>query len=284
MLLKAGYYYDESINDNRDLPPKGHNLFVMSSGHSKPISRPCIETVHRSRRDFQLLYIQQGKVHYFDKDNTEHIAYEGSFILYKPLEFQRYQFRLEENADIYWCHFSGPYAEILLKKYNLYNERVIVLSHKIKFRHLYTSMRLALENKPKYYTEICSHYLQALIVTIGSEVENEKEKDNIPETTKNAIKYISEYYFKNITVTDLAKTVMSNKNTLTRQFVKYLNCTPKKYINKFRIEKAKTFLLQTNHKINEIALSVGFQDPLHFSTAFRSETGISPREFRNQNK
>ena len=145
-------------------------------------------------------------------------------------------------------------------------------------------MRLALENKPKYYVELCSLHLQELIVSIGSVMENKLFQDSLPNTFKNALEYIHKHYYKNITVIELAKIAASNKVTLTRQFKKYLKCTPKKYLNKYRINKAKILLLQTEHKINEIAIAVGFQDPLYFSTAFQTETGLSPREFRNQSK
>lgn len=284
MLFKAGYYYDKTITQNRDIPPKKEMIFVISAGHSRPISKQCVETVHLSRKDYQLLYVNKGMLHYFNIDNTEHIVPEGSFLLYKPLEYQKYYMYLSENADIYWCHFSGTFVESLLKNYDIYDKKTIALSPDKKFRKLYSSMRLALENKPMYYMELCSLYLQELIITIGGEIKNQHSQNNIPSSLNYAINYIHEHYYEDIIVTDLAKICASNKITLTRHFEKYLNCSPKKYINKFRIKKAKILLLQSEYKINEISSAVGFQDPLYFSTAFRAETGMSPREYRNQNK
>ena len=284
MLLKGGYYFDSLKKSNRDIPPKGHILFVLSSGHSKPITVPYIETIHPPRQDYQLIYVHHGAIRYFDKDGTEHIAPEGSFLLYKPLEYQKYILYLKENAEIYWCHFSGTFAEILLKNYNIYDKKIITLSSKTKYRRLYTSLRTTLENKPKYFVELCSLYLQELIVTIGSDMESNLIQNSMPIALKNAVEYIHEYYYENITIAVLVKIAASNKITLTKQFEKYLQCSPKKYLNKFRIEKAKTLLLQTEYKIKEIASAVGYQDPLYFSTVFHEETSFSPREFRNQNK
>lgn len=284
VLLKAGFYYDRTIKIDRDIPPKGHTIFVMSAGHSKPTTKPYIETVHLPRRDYQIIYVHRGTMHYFDKNGTEFIAPEGSFVLYKPLEYQKYIIYLNENSDIYWCHFAGAFAEVLLKNYKLLEQKLIILSSHNKYRRLYTAMRTALENKPKFYIELCGLYLQELIITIGSEIDNKLSQDNMPDSLKIALEYIHEHYFENITVMGLAKISASNKITLTRQFEKHLQCSPKKFLNKFRIDRAKTLLLQTDHKINEIALAVGFQDPLYFSTAFRTEIGISPREYRNQNR
>lgn len=284
MLLKGGYYYDSKFKSDRDIPPKGHVLFVLSSGHSKPITKPYIETIHPTRKDYQMIYVHHGTMHYFDKDGTEHIAPEGSFLLYKPLEYQRYILYLNDKSEIYWCHFSGTFAETLLKNYDIYDKKLITISSKTKYRRLYTALRTTLENKPKHFVELCSLYLQELIVTIGSDMESNPMQNSIPIALKNVIEYIHEHYFENITIAILVKIAASNKITLTRQFEKYLQCSPKKYLNKFRIEKSKVLLLQTDYKIKEIASAVGYQDPLYFSTVFHEETGLSPREFRNQNK
>lgn len=49
----------------------------------------------------------------------------------------------------------------------------------------------------------------------------------------------------------------------------------------FVIEKAKDRLLGSELTISEIAYSLGFEYPQHFSKLFRSKTGMSPAKFRN---
>ena len=49
------------------------------------------------------------------------------------------------------------------------------------------------------------------------------------------------------------------------------------------IEKAKTELLGTDNSIGEVAYSLGFEYPNHFSKLFKSKTGMSPAQYRNQN-
>ena len=44
--------------------------------------------------------------------------------------------------------------------------------------------------------------------------------------------------------------------------------------------KAKQLLEVTAKSVQEIALEVGFEDPLYFSRRFRLRVGISPREYR----
>ncbi len=49
-----------------------------------------------------------------------------------------------------------------------------------------------------------------------------------------------------------------------------------------RLKKAKSMLLETDKPIADIAFEVGFSTAAYFSTAFKSKTGQSPKEFKNQ--
>ena len=47
------------------------------------------------------------------------------------------------------------------------------------------------------------------------------------------------------------------------------------------LEKAKDLLIGTNSPVYEIAYSLGFEYPQHFSKLFKQKTGRSPSEYRN---
>jgi AraC-like DNA-binding protein len=55
------------------------------------------------------------------------------------------------------------------------------------------------------------------------------------------------------------------------------------HIHLFIIDKAKTSLLNSNLSVSEIAYSLGFKYPQHFSKLFKTKTGLSPGEYRNSN-
>lgn len=55
----------------------------------------------------------------------------------------------------------------------------------------------------------------------------------------------------------------------------------REHIHFFLIERAKTRLLGSADSISEIAYSLGFEHPQHFSKLFRSKTGMSPGEYRH---
>lgn len=55
------------------------------------------------------------------------------------------------------------------------------------------------------------------------------------------------------------------------------------HIHYFLIDRAKTKLLSTDEPISQIAYSLGFGYPNHFSKLFKSKTGMSPMEYRSRN-
>ncbi len=68
-----------------------------------------------------------------------------------------------------------------------------------------------------------------------------------------------------------------------RKMKQATGCSPKEYINKKRVHRAAYLISTTSKTISEIAMAVGFNDPLYFSRAFKSEYKCSPKEWRKLN-
>ena len=84
------------------------------------------------------------------------------------------------------------------------------------------------------------------------------------------------------TVNEMAQMLNMSKNQFNIFFVKQAGMTPKKYVDKLKMEHAKKELLNTSKNLTIIAEDLGYSDPFHFSKRFKQITGISPNDFRNQ--
>ncbi len=69
-----------------------------------------------------------------------------------------------------------------------------------------------------------------------------------------------------------------------RIFNSALGMSPNRWLRSIRIEQARRRLVESNDQIGDIAFQVGYRDQFHFSKDFRALTGISPREFRMQER
>lgn len=59
-----------------------------------------------------------------------------------------------------------------------------------------------------------------------------------------------------------------------------MNRSPKEYLTEYRIKQACRLLRETTLSVSAIAYSVGFENNLYFSKAFRKQKGKSPSEYR----
>ena len=54
---------------------------------------------------------------------------------------------------------------------------------------------------------------------------------------------------------------------------------PTRYIQQYRVEKAKTLLVNSAGSVEEIALAVGFANSSYFCKVFKATAGMTPSEF-----
>lgn len=52
--------------------------------------------------------------------------------------------------------------------------------------------------------------------------------------------------------------------------------SPRRWVERQRIERARQLLADTSDPVSAIAAAVGFSDPFHFTNRFRAVTGVSP--------
>ena len=86
-----------------------------------------------------------------------------------------------------------------------------------------------------------------------------------------------------LTADKAAKICGHDRRRLSRE-LRERGTTLSKEIAKLRADKASRQLVSTDHRVAEIAETVGFTDPTVFSRAFKNWTGQSPREYRRTHK
>ena len=70
---------------------------------------------------------------------------------------------------------------------------------------------------------------------------------------------------------------------LSKLFTQVKGITIEKYSILHRIEYAKELLCYNQMTISEIAYTLDYSSPAHFSKSFKETTGMSPKQFREQN-
>ncbi len=97
---------------------------------------------------------------------------------------------------------------------------------------------------------------------------------------RKAMAFIHEHFAEPITRREIARHVSIAEDYLTYCFRQELGTTPIKYLQRYRVNRARSLLRESDTTITEIARMVGFSDSGYFSRIFHRETGMSPEAFR----
>lgn len=93
--------------------------------------------------------------------------------------------------------------------------------------------------------------------------------------------YIHENYDKKPNVNEIANIVSLSTPAFCRYFKKQTNMTFTEFVNNYRINQAKIFLLK-DYSVTEVCFQVGFESLSYFNKLFRQHTGGTPSEFRKK--
>jgi two-component system response regulator YesN len=104
--------------------------------------------------------------------------------------------------------------------------------------------------------------------------------EDMSPVIKQVLRYIQEHYAEALTLKSLGQQYHIHPNYLGQLFHKQTGDTFADYLNKFRIDKAKTMLLDSRLKVNEIAKQVGYWEIGYFYKQFKKHVGIVPSEYK----
>lgn len=110
------------------------------------------------------------------------------------------------------------------------------------------------------------------------EIEDKEQKKY-----KDILSYIGKnYHNPNLKIVDISRKIGVSDDSVSNIIKQFSSYNFRQYLNKIRLEEAKKLLRETNLQISEIAFSVGYNNVQHFNRIFKTETGLSPTEFREQ--
>src|SRR6185436_3318898 len=96
--------------------------------------------------------------------------------------------------------------------------------------------------------------------------------------------YLHALFADPITLADAAAVACLSQNHLLRSFRQLYGETPHQFLTRRRLAEAKRLLARTQTPVTQVCLNVGFESLGSFSTLFRKRFGLSPAEFRRENR
>ena len=182
------------------------------------------------------------------------------------------EFTLNCGTDI--NEIKNVYNKLLLHIFNFCHSRNINLNNSVNEN---TSFNAILQFNNIFEIK---HYMLEIIKDVFLCL---KEKNIYNEPALNIIKYINEHYNSyDLSLEDISKNTFLTPAYICVIFKDFTGKTVNKYITEYRIMQAKELLKDSNIKMNDIALKVGYRDGNYFAKIFKKETGYSPSEYRRK--
>lgn len=85
-----------------------------------------------------------------------------------------------------------------------------------------------------------------------------------------------------LSVAEMAQRFNRDRASFTRLFTTHVGVAPAHFFERIRMDVARERLRQHQLSVAEVAASVGYRDPYHFSRAFRRVTGETATDWRNR--
>lgn len=107
-----------------------------------------------------------------------------------------------------------------------------------------------------------------------------ESKDGYSKTIKKSIDYIHKNYKQHISLQDISNYVFLSHEYFSRLFKEEVGENFSSYLTNYRMKKAESLIKNTDMKISQIAIEVGYTNASYFSRSYKKFKGISPEDDR----
>ncbi len=266
----------------------------------------CSQVLHR-HEFVQIIYMSKGKLKHILNNNVFEV-YKGDIFVIPPYVPHYFINDSEDKFELVEFEFIPEFInEKFSKDYRdnsfmdfAYLEPFLVAENEVKPRlNLTGSIQHEVENilseiireyeaKDSDFQLLVKALLQKLLVIVGREFrrnvegsESQNLFDRHRDALFNAIEYINNNFFYEITLKDAAREAMLSQSYFSYLFKLMTQKTFTEYVNDMRISRAIEMLkTKRDMKIVDICFETGFNNVNHFNRVFRQSTGVTPMAFR----
>lgn len=178
------------------------------------------------------------------------------------------QYSFFNYSEIESLHLSDKEREKFEFYYNIIKDEIEQPIDSHSAAVISTNIQLLLEHLQRFYDRQFT-------------TRHKENSDIVNQFESNLKQYFSKSYPETIpSVAYFAEKANLSPSYFSDLIRKETGSNPKDLISLFMIEEAKRKLVETGNDISEIAYSLGFEYPAHFTRMFKRMVGITPKEYR----
>ncbi len=281
---------------------------VLNSSSYLPVIVKSIERIHDTswsmepnrHEFFEMVYIKKGHA-VFEISGYPAAIGPNDIIIIKPNQPHKFIVKSETGCEFIVLSFkfesknNHEFSELSLEDFlNFVSSKesgaFIRLKVSQKNEIIVLLNRILKEKESEELGSEFLNYLMVLelFVLISRALKMEWEDSikgkspKLKELIETSVKYIDNNFERDISVGNVARYVFLSSSYFTRAFKEEMGISPINYLHKVRVDRAKELLSDTELKISDIALSVGFSNQQRFNEIFKKYTKLTPMHYRKE--
>lgn len=262
------------------IPANYHNEYLCLCHSGTDTCSPGQSFGPAVRNAYMIHYITSGKGAYNVENRQYHLG-PGDAFLIRPDKTVIYTADKEDPWRYCFFAFSGQAVEQYLARTGFADSDVLhIADDRINEMVCETTDMLSMyPRNPDLYG---ISQLTKILLFFAEHYDHERAGKSLPirPDIQKVLDYIAYHYAEPITVLDMSRLVALERSYFCRTFKNAMGVSPKEYLTKYRLDKARGFLTETTLPIGKIAECVGFQSFSSFSRLFIAQYQQSPSQYR----
>ncbi len=283
MMSSAPTFFSPHVSEARrfylDLaPPEKQPLAVVCGGVERSARDYVID-----RADFPYLsieFVARGKGTLVLAGKEAPLV-PGSVFAYGPNVPHRIVTDREDPLAKYFVDFTGRRAARLLRQHGLApgaSGRVFAPG---EIQRIFDDLIQNGMKSTRLTSEVCAALLEYLVLKIAESLSTwEAAQTPAFATYERCRQHIQANFARLTDLRQIARQCHVAPAYLCRLFRRYDHQTPYQFLLRLRMNLAAQRLQNPGVLVKQVAAELGFDDPFHFSRAFKNVLGLSPERFR----
>lgn len=236
-------------------------------------------------REYVLQCCVSGEAKFRLRDSVYHVIPGTTFLMPPQLPHALHFVTEERNYRYLVVHFTLPDESTLLKQFpmvvTLVESDAVTLASCLRaitaeWQAGRSGFRLVTSG---LLVQALGYYWRNRAVGTQSDVVISSAWQDV----ERAISWMHEHFEDPLTIEQLSDVACLSPAYFCKAFKEYTGCSPHRYLNNIRVEKASHMLGRTELSCTQIADRVGYPTVAAFSRVFRRVMGISPSKWVQDN-
>lgn len=233
---------------------------------------------------YEIYFLAKGSVRYFIGDNVFDLN-EGDIVLIAPHVIHKTATLKNMGAERVLIAFTNkfimyPAGDRLFSCFDVMHFKDAPV------REIIEKAEAEVSRNDRYCEDLVAGYIREILVRLKRIADETRPPEISPNNSiiQSAVRYISENYASELTLTMLARNFGSSESHFSRQFKSFTGFGVNEYIRTVRVKNAEKLLTTTKLAVTEISQQCGFNSSSYFAAVFKKVRGISPYDVRRKRR